>query len=346
MKKKVACLIYGNYPHYLDHLAPLSYFFKIPLITNNDEIAKTAKKYYPKINVNYIDNLNIHFYVVKNFDNIISCITQKLFDLNFKFHQDLLNKKTKIIWCPHGSSDKGKTCPFFESLINEKLVLVYGKKMIDILKEKKIYNSIESLFEIGNYRLKYYQKFKSLFDKIAKEEIKKKLPPNKITIMYAPTWKDTENSSSFETYLETLLKTLPTKYNLIVKLHPNLFEKFDVQIEILKGKYEKNNILFLDNFSLIYPLLNFVNIYLGDFSSIGYDFLYFQKPMFFLQPANLDLQSDINTCGHVICNNYIFKTIEENMKNKKFKEKIKKLYKYTFKQKVNMEDLKKIIFNF
>jgi len=343
MKKKVACLIYGNNHHYLDHLAPLCYFFEIPLITNSEEITHIAKKYYPNIQINYIDNIQIHFYVIQNFDNIISCITQKYFNLYFKFHQDLFNKNVKIIWCPHGNSDKGKTLPFFECLENENLILVYGKKMITFLKEKKVFNKIQSYLEIGNYRLKYYQMFKSFFNKIIQKEIKIKLPANKATILYAPTWNDAEKSSSFNKYLEILLKTLPFKYNLIVKLHPNLYEKFNVQIQLLKNKYEKNNILFLDAFPLIYPLLNFVDIYIGDFSSIGYDFLYFQKPMFFLNSENSKLISDLYNCGHIISNKNIFKTIEENIKNNNFIKKIKALYKYTFHEKINLQEIKKTI---
>lgn len=345
MLKKVACLIYGNHFHYLDHLAPLSYFFKIPLITNNEEISKAAKKYYPKIKVIYIDNLKIHLYVVKNFNKIISCITLNFFEANFKFHQDLLNKNIKIIWCPHGNSDKGKTCPFFESLINEKFVLVYGKKMLDILKEKNIYHTIESIFEIGNYRLKYYKKFKFFLDNIVLKEIRKKLTKRKSTILYAPTWKDAENSSSFEKYFEILLESLPEKYNLIIKLHPNLLEKFDLQIQLLKLKHERNNILFLDNFPLIYPLLELVDIYLGDFSSIGYDFLYFEKPMFFLESKNINLRSNLYECGCLISDKNIFDSIEKNIINKKNKAQ-KKLYNYTYKKNVKINDLKKAIDNF
>lgn len=344
--KQIGCLIYGNQLNYLDHLAPLCYFFNIPLVTNIEEIAIIAKKYYPKIPVHFVDGLNIHPYVVKNFDTIISCVTQKLFDSNFKFHQDLLGKKVQIVWCPHGNSDKGKTCFFFESLKNEKAVIVYGKKMISLLNEKKILHSIKHVLEIGNYRLEYYKKFKNFFDQRAKNEILKKLPSGKTTILYAPTWKDSENSSSFEFFVKPILKMVTSKYNLIVKLHPNLLQTSFTQIEILKAGHNKKNILFLDNFPLIYPLLNVTDIYLGDFSSIGYDFLYFQKPMFFLQPKNKKLKSDLFGCGKLLSKTNIFKTIDKKISNGFFKDKMTSLYKNAFTQKIDLEKIKNKIFNF
>jgi hypothetical protein len=340
--KKIALLIYGNNLHYLDHLAPLSYFLNIPLITNIEEIAKIAKKYYPNIKIHYVDDLNIHFYIVENFDNIITCITKDIFDANFRFHQDILNKDIKIIWCPHGNSDKGKTCFFFESLKNGKAVFVYGKKMIDFLKEKKVFHTIESYAEIGNYRLNYYEQFKYFFKKIVEKEIKFKLPVNKINILYAPTWQDAENSSSFDEDIENLLKKVPFKYNLILKMHPNLLEKYFSQIEILKNKYK--NVLLLNDFPLIYPLLDFIDVYLGDFSSIGYDFLYFQKPMFFLEAKNKQLTSDLFKCGKILKKNKLFETLEKNINNRAFENVQKKLYKYTFKEKINFQSVKKIVF--
>lgn len=345
MKKNVACLIYGNFSHYLDHLSPLCYFLKIPLITNNEDIASCAKKYYPMIDTILVDNLNIHTFVVKNFDTIISCITKAHFDMSFIFSQDLFKKNIQIIWCPHGNSDKGKTISSFDSLLNEKFALVYGKKMILFLKEKKIFSTIKNVFIVGNYRLNFYKKFKAFYDELIKNEILKKIDKNKKNLLYAPTWSDYENSSSFEKYLEILLKTASEKYNLIIKLHPNIYQKLEVEIRILKGKYENKNILFLENFPLIYPLLNIIDIYLGDFSSIGYDFLYFQKPMYFLKPQNPKLTSDLFFCGNVIEDNNIFKVIEKNIFQDQLKDKIKKLYNLTFDSKVNLKKLKEKILN-
>jgi len=346
MTKKVAALIYGNKPHYLDHLAPLCYFLNIPLITNVEKIAQWAKKYYPDIQTIYIDNLDINIYVTKNFDTILSCITKEMFDCDFRFHQDLLCKEIKIIWCPHGNSDKGKTCFFFECLKNEKQVLIYGQKMLDILEEKKVLKTIGSYIQIGNYRYAYFLKFKKKFQKIVNDEIQSKIKNNNPTILYAPTWEDIEKTSSFNKYACDLLENSPSNINLIVKVHPNLLSTDEIKIEILKSKYKKNSILFLEDFPLIYPLLDFVDVYLGDFSSIGYDFLIFNKPMFFFPPENSKLKSTLFESGHIIENRKIFETIKNHIENDFiYKRKREKLYNYTFEKKTDIKTLKKFIYN-
>lgn len=358
MKKKAATLIYGNSPNYIDHLSPLSHLLNIPIITNEENIYNLIKKYYPEVQALLIDNKTFNFYVVKNFDNIIACTPKNIFDIEFRFQQDVLNKEIKIIWCPHGNSDKGKTIIFFEGLKSEKNVLVYGKKMIDILKEKKVFSSIENVFQIGNYRYDYFKKFKKIFNKIIENQLAKNLPNNNLNILYAPTWEDKENSTSFWKYIDILLSTLPSKFNLIVKIHPNLIKKNEIEIEIMKLKHQQKNIYFLDDFPLIYPLLDFVDVFLGDFSSIGYDFLKFNKPMFFLKPENRKLSSNLFDLGTLINNNKIFETIEKTLSNKSnsniskplfLKEnhltKSKKLYDYTFEKNVDLKNLKKIVFS-
>ena len=66
-------------------------------------------------------------------------------------------------------------------------------------------------------------------------------------------------------------------------MHPNLTTFFPDEIEKIKKVYRAHpQIFFLDDFPLIYPLLKQVDIYLGDYSSMGYDFLYFNRPLFFL----------------------------------------------------------------
>jgi len=349
MKKKSAALIYGDNPNYIDHLSPLCYFLNIFLITNEEKIFKLTKKYYPKIKLKLVDNKNINYYVVKNFDNILTCTPKNMFDTEFRLHQDILNKEISIFWCPHGNSDKGKTILFFEGLKNEKNVLLYGEKMVDILKEKNIFHTIENYYEVGNYRLSYYQKFKSYFKKIIKNEIEKKFLNTNPIILYAPTWEDKEKSSSFFKYIDILLAKLPAKYNLIVKIHHNLIVQNETKIEIMKLKNRKKNILFLEDFPLIYPLLDFIDIYIGDFSSIGYDFLTFNKAMYLLKPKNKNLFSDLFDIATVIEDNNIFEDIENNnlqknlLLSENLTQKRKKLYEYTFKKNTDLEKLKKMI---
>ncbi|MFA6119641.1 MAG: CDP-glycerol glycerophosphotransferase family protein [Parachlamydiales bacterium] len=339
MKKKFAALIYGDNLHYLDHLAPLCFFLNIPIVINEKTIFELCRQYYPDVLAVHVEDLKINYYIVENFDCIITCITKELFDKDFRLQQDLLDKEIEIIWTPHGFSDKGNTCPFFESLKNSKKIFVYGKKMINVLKEKKVLDTIKNYYEIGNYRVLYYQKFLSFYRKIIKERINDKLPKNNINILYAPTWDDFEKSSSFWNNFELLFNDLPQDYNLIVKLHPNLIKKNEIRILLLKERENKKNILFVDDITMIYPLLDYADIYLGDFSSIGYDFLYFNKPMFFLPPANNGLYSSLYECGHLIKNNKIFQSIKSYSKNDEFMSNMTELYENTFTKEADLKNI-------
>ena len=251
----------------------------------------------------------------------------------------LLNKKIETIWVPHGNSDKGKTCYFFEALKEDLNILIYSNKMKDLLYEKKVLYLFENVIAIGNYRLEYYKKNKKFFDKIIYEEISKYLNKNKKTILYCPTWKDKEDSSSFFKYYEKLFFSFKNNFNLIVKLHPNSLKVDPHLIFVLRKKYK--NILFLDNITLIYSLLQITDIYLGDFSSIGYDFLYFNRPMFFLK-NNENLHSNLYECGYILEDNF-FENIEKLLNQDKiFHKKRKDLYNYTFGNH-SLENIYKIL---
>ena len=123
MRKKICSLIYGDFVHYIDHLAPLSFFLNIPLVTNEKKIFDLIKRYYPKVKPLYISNIKINQYVVNNFDQVVGCMTKNQFDIDFRLQQDIFKKNIDTIWCPHGNSDKGKTILFMEALMNEKNIL-------------------------------------------------------------------------------------------------------------------------------------------------------------------------------------------------------------------------------
>lgn len=282
-----AALIYGPELHHLDHLAPLCSLLQIPLITTEEKIAYLARQYYPKLEVILLDYLSVAPYLVNHFDILFYSIPRDLFDEIFFFAQKQARKKIHTIWCPHGNSDKGSSTFFMEALRKEEAALVYGKQMIEFLKEKNAFNQLKGHVVTGNYRLQYYLEKKNHFDPIVEREIQSKLNPNNKTILYAPTWNDYENSSSFDAAINLVAKQLPSHFNLIVKLHPNLILQDEFKIEEILERYSSvQNLLFLTDFPLIYPLLNQIDLYLGDMSSVGYDYLSFDRPMFFLHPPH------------------------------------------------------------
>lgn len=102
--RHVAGLIYGNDPHYIDHLAPLCSLLEIPLIVTDEEIKESLDIFYPKLAVIYIDTLSATSYVAEHYDILFYCGARAFFDDIFFFQQKLMNKKIHTIWCPHGNS--------------------------------------------------------------------------------------------------------------------------------------------------------------------------------------------------------------------------------------------------
>lgn len=351
--RRSAALIYGPEQHHLDHLAPLAGFLHIPLIVTEEKIAELAKRYYPKLEVILYDYLAIAEYLVAHYDVVFYSMPRDIFDEVFFFAQKMVQKRVHAIWCPHGNSDKGAATFYMEALHKEEAALVYGKQMIEFFKRKKVFDQLKGYVITSNYRYQYYLDHREFYDSLAQKEIARKLPRAQKTLLYAPTWQDYEKSSSFFDAIHPLIQNLPKEYNLIVKLHPNLSLQDEFKVEdVLKQYEDKENVLFLIDFPSIYPLLNLADLYIGDMSSIGYDYLAFDRPMFFLNQNLRDGRSDpglyLFRCGieikpeqyseiHSIIDNYFHYELRN------FSELRHEVYAYAFGHPKNLSELKQEI---
>lgn len=344
--KKIAAVNFSTSYHLLDHIAPLAYILDIPLFVEDEKSFNLLKIYYPQVKCHLNTNLTLKF-LAKDFDSLISC---NYWFLEDKFLiENFYNKKIKLIFCPHGNSDKGHINKAnMLAYAMQDMVFLYGDHMKDLLKTLHVYKKLKNHETIGNFRLEYYKKFKKFYDDIANKKIFSKLNKNNKTILYAPTWKDLENSTSFFQILKKLTKSSLKNFNLIIKPHPNLEKKHPVEFYQAFPKRFPSNVFWLDEFPLIYPLLNKCDIYLGDFSSIGYDFLYFQRPMFFLdsfERKNSEPSLFLHQCGYQIKKTNWDNIISFIQKNESisFKDKQKKLYEYAFGKSLKIETLKQKI---
>jgi len=270
-----AGLIYGPEVHHLDHLAPLCAQLKIPLILTDVDVCSLARRFYPDLEVILWDPLEAPEKLVAQFDTIYYSTPRVLFDEVFFFAQGFQNKRIRTIWCPHGNSDKGRSSVFMEALSEEEHLLVYGTRMETFLREKGIKAPVT---RVGNYRLDYFKKHAAFYEDLFPAKKKK-------TILYAPTWQDGEKNSSFP-YIWRFLLTTPKRFSLFVKLHPNLYVQFPEEIKQLKAE-APDHVTILEDFPPIYPILSKADIYVGDMSSIGYDFLAFKRPMILLKQSDL-----------------------------------------------------------
>ncbi len=96
----------------------------------------------------------------------------------------------------------------------------------------------------------------------------KKYPvPEKPVLLYAPTW----NGSDIKHDLPYILDHLPKKCHLLVKLHPNttLHCEPRKQVDVIDSPP-------------IFPLLEKASALITDTSSVAYDYLAFNRPIYLL----------------------------------------------------------------
>ncbi len=325
---KYAGYIQGNLETYLDHLAPFCSLIGWPLIVTDEELHALAAAYYPDLDLQLLNPLTAPFDVTKEFDVIVTTLPRIAFDEIFFIAEATMGKRLKTIWLPHGNSDKGHLLPWMEALSNEEAAFVYGPKMIDFLTLKNV--QIPKVMPVGNFRYVYYQKHRQFY-----EDLLDQMGLPKTFILYAPTWKDAENSGSLEMVDELMhnLERLP----LVIKPHPN-------ESGNIRAFQSKSDVYWLDHFPPIYPLLNRTSHFIGDFSSIGYDFLQFNRPMFFLnlpeRPAT-DPGRFLHQYGTVITKERLSELGEQLQMNAAPSEKVASLVTYTFGDQSSWKELLK-----
>ncbi len=295
---EAAGLVYTTSAHHLDHIAPLCLLLDLPLIVTDPGIYAQATTYYPQLIVYEIDELHLIDFIAKRFGLLISCLPACLLSKIFLTLEHLYGKKITSIWCPHGSSDKGYHFAGKTGLQEERFAFIYGQKMRDFFREKNIFPNLRQTISIGNYRHSYYTNVKPLYIDIFEKSIGSQFTEKKPLILYAPTWEDEFQTHSILQIAPHLIETLPADYNLLIKIHPNVSIQQAHKIELMIETYQhRPNIGFLTDFPLIYPILDQTAIYVGDRSSIGYDFLTYNRPMLFIDTVT---NHPLNQCGPTI----------------------------------------------
>lgn len=283
---------------FLDHISPLASLLQIPLIVKEEENVLLTSKYYPEVEMRHWPDLEFRFReLAAEFDALLEC--NYWWPQTKQAFRSLWQKEMQLIFCPHGQSDKGYGAPSLAPYAFQEAVLLYGDLLKEMLVELKLWNETSHAF-IGNFRFLYYQKHRARLDATAEAEIFSHLPSSNRTLLYAPTWKDDDQSSTYFEFGERVVRETPSNWNLIVKIHPLLPQKDPSLFYRLSLEREKKqNVLIVDQFPFIYPILSKIDAYLGDYSSVGYDALVFEKPMFFLKRSHI-LSPRLHSCGTLL----------------------------------------------
>lgn len=348
-KKGVGINPYGQI-HYIDHLAPICVMMGIPLLFLDSQDYALGKKYYPDLQAQLEEYQELTpEYLIAKYDVLFMSDLWDRKTFNQKYHllEKKYNKPIRHVHCPHGYSDKAF---YLKKVAQEDITLIYGNAMLDMLKRHNVFEDLHSYVISGNFRYTYYKQNKAFLDRIVKEEVLNKFDDKRPVVLYAPTWLDLLESTTFFDASHYLLDQLSKDYNVIVKLHPRLELDDVVGYYQILGKYEeRGNIVFLKDFPLVYPLLAHSDIYVGDTSSVGYDYLVFDKPMFFLNKNRANSKEDPNyflyQCGkEIFPDEYpkIAEIIKESLPKDKerFSRKRKEVWTYSFGEERPFEEIK------
>ncbi len=320
---------------HLDHLGVLSAVLDIPLIVTDERNLLLSQEFYPDLKAQLmgLDELTME-HLACNYDTLFE--TGKFFAAQLKpFIQLLFGKTMRFVFCPHGNSDKGHS---LGQHVDQDISLVYGDHLHDLLQKNGAAKQIRHIVRTGNYRYPYYLKHKPFFDALAQKKVFSRFQVEKPTILYAPTWNDRENPTSFFEHTDRIIQELSNSYNLLIKLHPFLIEDHPAHTYHIMARYEDHpGVVFLTDFPPIYPLLARCDLYLGDYSSIGYDFLAFDKPLYFF---NHSAVSPLQTCGLTIpsegaSEKFLTSSIKEC--STRFSEQRKKVYNHAFGKEISPE---------
>lgn len=341
--------------HFVDHLSEISAIMEIPLLFTEDTEYQLAKKYYPDIRAQQIDYLELTpQYLIEHYDVLfLSDIWNRhTFHKQYAALEKQYNKQLRHVHCPHGFSDKAF---YLVECVNEDISLIYGQNMLDMIKYYGLLDQLRNYVITGNYRYTYFKKHRAFYDRIVKEEILNHFSSSQPLILYAPTWMDKDDSSTFFQATSYLIDRLPDEFNMLIKLHPLLELNNTAEYYQIIGRYEnKPNVLFLKDFPPVFPLLAVTDIYIGDVSSIGYDFLAFNKPMFFLNKDRRDSRTDrsvlLYQCGREIYpeeySNF-YKILGESLATDQdqFGKQRQVLYNYSFGDERSFDAIRKDIEN-
>lgn len=333
----------GDSVNHLDHLAPIAEIMNIPLLIEEEFLLETMEKYYPFIETIFVDHhAKLLDTLASQFEYLF--VTGADYRPNLSPLLELIYQKKLLFWyCNHGNSDK-----VLDHFKKQNFAFIYGPQMERRLKEEHCFDQLEGTVRTGNFRLKFYQKHQSFYDQLVEKEVFSKFDTQRPTILYAPTWVDSEkNTSIFEVGL-SIIDQLPEDYNLILKIHPWLIHHNPGFITHIEERFkDKNNVNVLSLYPLVFPILKRIDIYLGDFSSIGYDFLAFNRPMFFFDPSKREKSRQKSTflhqCGICIpedAYHSIYHFIDNHLESQnKLKEIRKSVYLDAFGEEKEFDEL-------
>ena len=236
----------------------------------NDNIFKMEKEN-PKIKAYYIGEKKLITLMMKLESDVVIMTMPDL--ENYHIKRSYIKKDIEYIYIPHGMDSLNLTMRK-GSMDHFDTVFTTGKhQMEEAIKTNEVYNLKDrKLIEWGY----------SLLDDMIKDYNETKAKEKDIkTILIAPSWqKDNIVDLCLEELLEQLSKT---KYQIIVRPHPQQVRHMKEKFDKLKEKYsDNNNIIIQTDFSSNNTVFN-ASLLITDWSGIAYEYAFTtKKPVIFI----------------------------------------------------------------
>lgn len=310
MIERPSCVVVGeNFfaDHYIDHVIGVAELMESELILISPAQVKILKEHFPETPYRLLsgDCRARGHQILREYEVRFNpwFWERKWSRVRYVENGKVIEKCIRSISTHHGVSDKGYVSPeFYNGMENEDICLLAGDRHKKLFKTLGLDQSLNSTPVVGNIRAQYYLKHKAFLDGQAEKHVFSRFEKRQPTIFYAPTWIDCEDNSSIQRGGLELLRNLPDNYNMVFKPHPILWQNRAVELyRLLSELKHKKNLVFIQDYYHIYSVLDRCDIYVGDHSSVGYDFLWTKRPMFFLNQAGRDPENDpglyIYRCG-------------------------------------------------
>ncbi|CAG1007235.1 hypothetical protein BURK1_03379 [Burkholderiales bacterium] len=300
------CLALAWHPHHVEHLAPWCGIVGMPMLLADSPGLYAASRCYPGLDTAWAHGVRMPA-AVDAFAGAIRERAPRVVFYSDLFGRDSLRRllggradAPRVVYVPHGFSEKRQD--WARGTAFQDVAVVYGQHALDQLAALGVAGHLERCVVSGNVRRRWHRLHAAHF-RAQLAALGLGDPPAGRTLLYAPTWQDAIGSSSYFAAIAPLALRLPAGWRLVVKLHPHS-ERYAPMLDEIEARCGNRNVHFVRNSPLTFPFLEIADAYLGDMSSLAYDYLASGRPMFFANPtagAPADAaHSRLFTCGTVI----------------------------------------------
>ncbi|GAB4186959.1 MAG: hypothetical protein Tsb0015_05210 [Simkaniaceae bacterium] len=259
--EKISSFHFGTSQKSLDHLSSFSAYLSLPLYLADKELFQNIHNQYPNLDCRYYTEEEIATSFLQENDAAVTALPSNMLNNIFEFSQNLLNKKLLSIWFPENLPESSfSSDQEMASLATGQLAYAALRKM-----------QIEKILIVGNIKYAFYAENKDFYETKLQSRLKA-LNKKLFTIFIASSWM---TDFDFFQFIKEKIKN----YNFIIPVN-SLQIKANTDLQNFINDFtDFSNILFIQDFIPMHPLMAQSDIYLGEINELAYDYLIYDNPI-------------------------------------------------------------------